>query len=151
MTVWRLSLAKYAGDIYSGQGAKLHGGRWSPPGMSVAYSAESRSLALVEVLAGTDDAERLFQREWVLVPAEVPAEAIEKPARFPDTWRQYPHSPDTQAFGAAWVQARRSVALRVPSVVVPGEFNFLLNPQHPGFKHVKIGKPEPFSFDPRLS
>ncbi|MBI2497892.1 MAG: RES domain-containing protein, partial [Opitutae bacterium] len=42
-------------------------------------------------------------------------------------------------------------ALRVPSVVVPGEFNYLLNPAHPDFKRVKIGKPEPFSFDPRLA
>lgn len=151
MTVWRLSLARYAVTAFSGTGAKAYGGRWSPPGLAVIYSAESRSLALVEVLAGTDDSVRLIKQKWVLLSAEIPEECIEKPARVPDDWRQYPHSPAPQAFGAEWVQARRSVTLRVPSVVVPGEFNYLLNPAHPQFGRVKIGKPEPFSFDPRLA
>ncbi len=151
MTVWRLSSARYAATAFSGEGAKHYGGRWSPPGLAVIYCAESRSLALVEVLAGTDDVDRLFEQEWVLVPADLPADCIEKPARVPEDRRQYPHSPATQAFGAGWVQSLRSVALRVPSVVVPGEFNYLLNPAHPYFAKVKIGKPEPFSFDPRLA
>lgn len=150
MTVWRLSAARYAATLFSGEGAKHYGGRWSPPGLAVIYCAESRSLALVEVLAGTDDVDRLFQQEWVLVPADIPEECIAKPARVPDDWRQYPHPTATQAFGAAWVQTRQSAGLRLPSVVVPGEFNYLLNPAHPDFKRVKIGKPEPFSFDPRL-
>ena len=150
MTVWRLSLARYASNVFSGEGAKRYGGRWSPPGLAVIYCAESRSLALVEVLAGLDDADRLSIKEWVLVPADIPADCLGKPARVPDDWRQYPHTPATQAFGAEWVQNQRSVALRVPSVVVPGEFNYLLSPAHPQFAKVKVGKPEPFSFDPRL-
>lgn len=136
--------------MFNGEGAKHYGGRWSPSGLAVIYCAESRSLALVEVLAGTDDVDRLSQQEWVLVPADIPEDSIGKPARVPDDWRQYPHSPTTQAFGAEWVQSQRSAALRVPSVVVPGEFNYLLNPTHRDFKRIKIGKPEPFSFDPRL-
>jgi RES domain-containing protein len=151
MTVWRLSSTRYAANMFSGEGAKHYGGRWSPSGLAVIYCAESRALALVEVRAGTDDVNRLFRQEWILVPADIPEECIEKPVRVPDDWRQYPHSPTTQSFGAEWVQTRRSVALRVPSVVVPGEFNYLLNPAHPQFAKVKIGKPEPFSFDPRLA
>jgi len=151
MTLWRLSSARYAATAFSGEGAKLYGGRWSPAGLAVIYCAESRSLALVEVLAGTDDADRLSRQEWVLVPADIPEDCMGKPTRVPDDWRQYPHPMATQSFGAEWVQARRSVALRVPSAVVPGEFNYLLNPAHPDFKHVKIGKPESFSFDPRLA
>lgn len=150
MTVWRLSAARYAATVFSGEGARLYGGRWSPAGLPMIYSAEFRSLALVEVLVGTDDSDRLFQQEWMLVPAEIPEECIEKPARFPDSWRQYPYTPETLAVGMAWAKARHRVGLRVPSVVVPGEFNYLLNPAHPDFKRVKIGKPEPFSFDPRL-
>jgi RES domain-containing protein len=80
----------------------------------------------------------------------IPDAAIEKPERFPETWRAMPHSLETQTFGAAWARERRSVTLRVPSAVVPGEFNYLINPLHPDFERVKIGKPERFSFDPRL-
>jgi RES domain-containing protein len=151
MLLWRLSAARHAGTAFSGEGAKRYGGRWSPAGLPVVYAAESRSLALIEVLAGTDDAARLFGQQWVLLSAEVPGNSMEKPKRVPDTWRRFPHSAETQAFGAEWVRSGRSVALRVPSAVVPGEFNFLLNPAHPDFERVKIGKPDPFSFDPRLA
>lgn len=150
LTVWRLCAAKYGASAYSGEGAELYGGRWSPPGLRLAYAAESRSLAVVEVLAHTDEADRLVNIAWVLVPAELPVALIEKPARFPESWRRYPHSPETQRVGAEWAQARRSPALRLPSVMVPGEFNYLLNPAHPDFKRVRLGKPQPFSFDPRL-
>lgn len=150
MTVWRLSAVKYAASLFSGEGAKLYGGRWSPSGWPVVYCAESRSLAVVEILTGLDDTDRLFEQAWVLASADIPEQCIEKPARIPDNWRQFPHTTATQTFGAVWLRARRSAALRVPSAVVPGEFNYLINPAHPDFKRVKLGRPEPFSFDPRL-
>ncbi len=151
MLLWRLSAAKYTRTAYSGEGAELFGGRWSPPGLAVVYCSESRALAVVEVLVNADEADRLLAMQWIMVPAEISADLIEKPGRFPDNWRHYPHPQETQAIGAEWVQSRRSVAFRVPSVVVPGEFNYLLNPAHPQFTRVKVGKPEPFSFDPRLA
>jgi RES domain-containing protein len=151
MLLWRLTAARHADTAFSGEGARRYGGRWSPAGLLVVYAAESRSLALIEVLAGTDDAARLFGQEWVLLSVEVPEDCVEKPERVPDNWRRFPHIAETQAFGADWVQARRSVGLRVPSAVVPREFNFLLNPAHPEFARVGIGAPEPFSFDPRLA
>ena len=114
------------------------------------YCAEARSLAALEVLVGMDDKDRLLAIPWVCIPATLNSELIEKAIAVPSEWRQYPHSPATQAFGAEWVQAQRSVALRLPSTVVSGEFNYLLNPAHPQFARVKVGKPEPFSFDPRF-
>ena len=148
--VWRLCSAKYAETAYSGEGAKLYGGRWSPAGIALAYASESRALAVLEVLANAEDVETLFDMPWVLVPAEFSSTVVEKPARYPESWRQFPHSLETQRFGAEWARAGRSMTLRVPSAVVPGEFNYLLNPAHPDFKHVKIGEPESFNFDPRL-
>lgn len=150
LTVWRLCSAKYAATAYSGEGAELFGGRWSPRGLRLAYAAESRALAVVEVLANADEADRLFSVKWVFVPAGIPAGLVEKPARFPEHWRRYPHPAETQQVGAEWARAARSAALRVPSAVVPGEFNYLLNPAHPDFRRVKLGPAEPFSFDPRL-
>lgn len=119
--------------------------------MRVVYCAESRSLAAMEVLVGLDERERLLEIPWVCIPVALPRALIEMAAQVPSEWRQYPHSTATQAFGAEWVRSQRSAALRVPSAVVPGEFNYLLNPAHPKFTRVKVGKPEPFSFDPRLA
>lgn len=149
--VWRLCAAKYGATAFSGEGAELYGGRWSPAGVPIAYCSESRALAVVEVLANAEERDRLFAREWVFASAEVPAGLIEKPARFPKNWRAYPHGRETQMIGSEWAKARCSAVLRVPSAVVPGEFNYLLNPAHPEFAKVKVGQPEPFSFDPRLA
>lgn len=148
--VWRLCSAKYAAAAFSGEGARLYGGRWSAPGYRIAYCAESRALAMVEVLVNADEQDRLFSLSWVLVSAEIPDALVEKPARFPEDWRQYPHPSSTQLIGSQWAKEQRSLALRVPSAVVPGEFNYLLNPDHPDFTKVKRGKTQPFSFDPRL-
>ncbi len=134
----------------SGDGAYRRGGRWNPPGIRVVYCAESRSLALLEVLANIKRPALLGDQAWVLIPIEIPVNLIEKPARVPDSWRDTPYTAASQAFGAEWVQAQRSAALRVPSAVVPGEFNYLLNPAHPDFKRIKAGQPEPFAFDARI-
>jgi RES domain-containing protein len=150
VTVWRLCSATYADTAYDGEGAKLYGGRWSPVGVPLAYAAESRALAVLEVLANADDPARLTRLAWVLVPAEIDSALIERPSRYPETWAYFPHALASQVFGSTWVEQRRSVALRVPSAVVPGEFNYLLNPAHPAFKEVKIGKALSFDFDPRF-
>lgn len=148
--LWRLCAARYAATAYSGEGARRYGGRWSPTGLAVVYASESRALAVLEVLANAEDPEVLMDMPWALVAAEVPADVVEKPIRVPEDWRVFPHSPATRDFGAAWARDLRSAALRVPSAVVGGEFNYLLNPAHPDFKRVRIGKPEAFAFDPRL-
>ena len=150
LKLWRLCAAKYAGTAFSGDGARLYGGRWSPPGCALAYCAESRALAVIEVLVNTDEAARLVAIDWVLIPAEIPIDTMEAPKRYPEDWRQYPHPRSTQDFGGQWAREQRSLALRVPSVVVPGEFNYLLNPAHPEFSQLKIGKPVPFAFDSRF-
>lgn len=151
LVVWRLCAEKYASTALDGEGARLYGGRWSPRGIRVNYTAESRALAVVEVLAQVDDRARLVDLRWVLVSAEFSETLVEKPSRYPADWRQFPRTMTTQAFGESWATDARTVALRVPSAVVPGEFNYLLNPAHPDFSRVKIAKPEPFTFDPRLA
>lgn len=151
LSLWRLCPAYHASKAMSGDGSYRRGGRWNPPGIRVIYCGDSRSLALVEVLANLREPDFLIDPQWMVLHIEVPEELIEKPKRVPDSWRETPYTSASQAFGAEWVQSQRSVALRVPSVVVPGEFNYLLNPAHPQFAKVKVGKPEPFSFDPRLA
>lgn len=148
--VWRLCAAEHAGTAFSGEGAKQFGGRWSFAGAPVVYCSATRSLCTLEILAHLDEPARLAMRRWVHIAATLPSACVLHPPRVPDTWRKFPHSAETQRFGTIWTQERRSVALCVPSAIVPGEFNYLLNPLHPDFAKVKVAEPEPYEFDPRL-
>jgi RES domain-containing protein len=150
LTVWRLCSRKFAVSAFSGEGARLYGGRWSPPGIAAVYCSESRALAALEVLAHIEDTADFAAIPWVARSIELPVAEIEKPSRVPASWRQFPYIAATQRFGDDWLRTARAVALRLPSAIIPGEFNYLLNPAHPSFPKLRIGKPSPFRFDPRL-
>jgi RES domain-containing protein len=68
----------------------------------------------------------------------------------PADWRAEPPPSSTKRLGDAWVVQARSAILAVPSVIIGGERNYLLNPVHPDFKRISIGKKCPFAFDRRL-
>lgn len=89
--------------------------------------------------------------EWATIPVRIDERLIEIPHALPDDWCNLPAPPSTRQLGSRWVAEIRSVVLRVPSAVVVGEFNYLLNPRHPNFGGLEIGKALTFSFDPRLS
>ena len=90
---------------------------------------------------------------YVLIPAEVPDEFVERvdPGSLEEGWAQQPPGPASQHIGDVWLRDGRSLALRVPSVIVPGEFNFLLSPLHPDFGAISIGEPVPLPIDSRLA
>jgi len=150
-TVWRICLREHAKRAFRGEGARFYGGRWSPPGFAVVYSAESLALACLEILVHTDAEE--LPKELVAVSAEIPG--LVKPLRLessslPANWRQYPAPESLQAIGRGWLQKREYAVLCVPSAVIPAEHNYLINPSHPDFRDVVVRQPEPFSLDPRL-
>lgn len=151
VTVWRLDSRRYSKAALSGSGAFKYGGRWNLQGTRVVYCAESRSLAAMELLVHVEDFEDLVAMEWRATAITLPGDVIERPLQYPQSWRTYPYSTTTQKFGSEWVRSHRSLALRVPSAVVPGEFNFLVSPAHPGFFKLKFSSPEPFGFDARLA
>jgi len=146
---WRLTKTKYLSAAWDGEGAKKAGGRWNRPGVPVVYTSGSLSLALVEVLVHLP-AEILPAYSAVPVAFDDSLVTVVAPGQLPRNWKDSPPPPATQAIGAEWVASRTSAVLRVPSVVVPGEFNFILNPAHDDFGRIRIGTPMPFPFDPRL-
>ncbi len=152
ITVWRLTKAKYAASALSGYGSTLRAGRWHPRGRPVVYCASSPSLALLETLVHVERPD-LLRFDYVAVPVTLQEDHVERlvPKDLPAVWRAWPHPASTQALGARWFDAQRSVALEVPSAVVPHERNVLLNPLHPRFREVVAGDPEPFPVDPRLA
>ena len=89
----------------------------------------------------------------VAIPADIPEGAsitLIKTSELPSNWRATPPPEGLAEAGTRWIEARKTLALAVPSAIIPHELNYLLNPQHPQFKRVRVGAPEPFSFDPRL-
>jgi RES domain-containing protein len=116
----------------------------------VVYTAESRSLASLEILVHTEDTRLLAAVQWVTIPVTFDEKLVEIADPLPEDWRQLPAPASARDWGTRWVAQARSAVLRVPSIVIDGEFNYLLIPRHREFGQLKIGSPLPFSFDPRL-
>ena len=114
------------------------------------YTAETQSLAALELLVHLDWPALL--NRYVLIEVTIDESFILKLElnEWPRNWRASPAPARLQEIGNAWIESGKSVALQVPSAVVPGESNFLLNPRHQEFHRIKIGRPLPFRYDPRL-
>lgn len=151
LSVWRIISKKFTKSAFNGEGARLYGGRWNTPGTPLIYTAESKSLAVLEILVHLDSPDLL--RKYVLFEVTIEDSLVAPldPASLPKDWRQDPPPPDAQRIGDEWATNARSAALRVPSTIVTGEFNYLLNPRHPDFRKLTIGQPQSFFFDPRLT
>jgi RES domain-containing protein len=149
--VWRIVQRKFFKTAFTGEGARLFGGRWNSPGCAVIYTAQSQALAALEILVHLDS-EKLL-RHYLAIPVTIPQHLIERlpPSSLPKNWRAYPATPSTRAIGDAWLARATSPVLQVPSVVIPSESNFLLNPAHSQFSKLPIGKPGPFFLDSRLT
>jgi len=151
MQVWRLVKEKYTDSAFSGEGARRGGGRFNSPGRPVVYTSESLALAELEILVHLPTSRLLAS--YVTFRARLPDEAIETLDRttLPSNWRESPVPRSVQAVGDAWVQSGASLALRVPSAVVPAENNVLINPDHPRFEEMTIEGPFDPDIDDRLT
>ncbi len=147
---WRITKEKYAGKAFDGEGAQLQGGRWSSPGTRIVYTAGSQSLAILEILVHLQQTEVLSS--YVIFEVEFPEKFVETlaPSSLPKNWRTSPAPPTTLAIGDGWIKKSSSAVLRVPSVIVPSEYNFLINPAHSDFGGITIGDQKPLDADARL-
>lgn len=147
---WRLVQRRHVESAFTGIGARTHGGRWNSPGTAVIYASDSRALATLQVLAGVRRPALLDSYEMLQMTLPERTVITVNTADLPTGWRALPPPSGTQRIGDLWVADGRSAVLQVPSVIIPAESNFLLNPAHPDFEDVTIAGPEPFGFDPRL-
>jgi RES domain-containing protein len=141
--VYRLVRAERANEALSGEGARLYGGRWNPRGAAVVYAAESRALAVLETFVhlALEARTMRFLLYAITLPRRPRLRRYAK-ARLPRG--------SSQEIGRSWLEGGGTLALVVPSRIVPQESNYVLNVRHPQFAQLQIGKPEPFSFDERL-
>jgi RES domain-containing protein len=151
MIVYRLSKGKYHQDL-SGKGAERYGGRWNSKGVTLLYTSQSRALAFAEISMHIPLG--IVPKDYYLIAIQFPdaAPILElAEADMPADWRSNPYSDSTQKLGDQFASELKFLVLRVPSAVVPGDFNYLINPYHPMKSEVIIVDVEPFEFDSRFA
>lgn len=151
MRVYRLVKERFAERALDGSGAKTYGGRWNREGHAVVYASDSVALAALELLVHLHRSEVL--NRYRLVTLDLPDDAvlILDDAGLPADWRDDPAPASTAAIGTAWLTGGQSLALSVPSVLIPQQRNLLLNPAHGASGAVfATATLQPFDFDPRL-
>lgn len=151
ITAWRTTRKKYLRDAFSGEGAKQFGGRWNPPGTPMVYTAQSLSLAILELIVHLDDDRDICN--YAAIPVTFPGSLVQvlPESQLPENWFSLPIAEPSQQVGKKWFEEMSSVVLQVPSSVVPRESNFLINPLHPKFSRLRIGTPQPLHIDQRLT
>lgn len=135
--------------MLSGEGALLYGGRWNSPGQPAVYLGDSLALAAMELLVhlGTLEILETYRKMPVYVPEDLVMHI--EPGELPTGWESGPRT-TTRDIGDRWLAGRQSVALQVPSAVVHGDSNLILNPTHPDMRRLSIGRISDFRFDERL-
>jgi len=147
MIVYRITLAIHADKlIASGNPA-----RWNSKDVKVIYTSSSRSLACLENIVHRNSRGLNAQYRTLLIeiPNNLKIELISR-KELQSGWQEFQNTPATQNLGDAWVAKGKSAILQVPSVIIPEECNYVLNPAHRDFAKIKYLRNEAFEFDGRL-
>jgi len=149
MQVWRLFPGRFRDSAFTGVGGLYAARRWNHLGTPMVYTATSRALAALEFFVNLEPNEA--PDDMLIAEATVPDELVEAIdlKQLPRNWRALNHA-RCRDLGSAWAASLRSLALKVPSVAVDGDWNVLLNPKHSQFAKVAIGSLKPFRFDERM-
>lgn len=149
MEVWRLFPERFRSSAFSGIGGLYAAGRWNRVGVAMVYTAGSRALAALEFFVNIEPNEA--PDGLLIAGASVPDELIESLDLdlLPRKWREL-NNETCRKVGSAWAGSGRSLALKVPSAVVDGDWNVLLNPRHSDFRKIQISAPTPFRYDERM-
>ena len=146
LKVWRISEPAHGKASPNGTGAH----RWNSPGTPVIYAAESRALAVLEMLCHLEGSDLL--QPYVLIETEIDESLVQTidVSSLPQNWCADPSPAELKRIGDEWIRSARCPVLRVPSALLPDEHNFLLNTEHVEFRRLIFGEPVPFRFDPSL-
>lgn len=151
---FRIAKRKYSlnkGMMLAGRGALLYGGRWNSPGRAIVYTSQSLALATLEVAVHLNAADKIMAYRSMAL--DIPDELVlpMDPADLPPDWDAMQVEPKAaQSWGDVWFDERISAVLEVPSVVIPSESNYLINPEHPDFDRIQCGPIEKHFLDRRI-
>ncbi len=136
--------------MFSGVGAEAVGGRFNSPGRRAVYAAGSMSLGILELMVQGNARHRLQGLVCASVSFDERYVRCLEVRDLPAGWNSRPVSSVSQCLGDAWFDSQESLVLRIPSVVVPGEYNYVINPRHPDVGRLGLGEVRSVDFDPRI-
>ena len=147
---WRIVNARNSATAFSGDGSRRSGGRWNSRGYRAVYLADSLALATLEVIVHGVSYETL--QNYVCILATIPNKIIQEVdlKSLPRNWRNDQPPAELRELGDRWLNEQKSAALKIPSAVIPVEFNYVLNPRHKDFGKIVIAEPLSLAFDKRL-
>jgi RES domain-containing protein len=151
--VWRIAVEApaYAANDLSGAGAKATGGRWNSPGTPMLYCSANIALATLETLSFLQTGSLPFNRYLVRIELPGPVwDRREVLLPLPAGWDAIPSGLTSRKAGDQWVASKRSPVLAVPSVIVPDEFNVLINPLHAAAAGIVATTVKRWVYDPRF-
>lgn len=150
MEVFRLQRARHGADL-SGMGAAMRGARWNSTGTEIIYTSANRALAMSEIAVhftyATLPAD--FMMFTIYIPDTISVRVVQI-SELPATWNSNPPPITCQTLGNDFVRRNEHCLLKIPSAVVPGDFNVLINPAHREYENIQVLARTPFPFDYRL-
>lgn len=149
MYLWKISKRQHQATAFSGEGGLYASGRWHPQGWRVVYTASSLALATLEIFVHLESDRIPLVAIRAEIPNDIRIQAV-KSEDLPEQWQQISSYPQLQEIGKKWLQTRSTAILQVPSAIVPVEFNYLINPQHPDCQRIKLEPPIVYKLDQRL-
>ena len=144
MIVYRCTLLKHLSSVLSGEGAARYGGRWNSKGIPVIYAAESRIMAVLELVI-RQPIDKICA-DFRIMPLEIPETFVQP--RLPGNWKD--DEAISRRIGDELLQNTDNLIIKVPSALLANSFNYLINPLSPGVAHLKLLKEEPILMDKRL-
>ncbi|HEX5113191.1 MAG TPA: RES family NAD+ phosphorylase [Saprospiraceae bacterium] len=149
MIVYRLSKAIHSNDL-SGTGAEKNGGRWNSKGVAMIYTSQSRALCIAEVAVHLPMG--ILPEDYEMISINIPGRSIFSlpEIQLPKDWKSIPPAQSTKTIGDQFIKNQKQLTMKVPSMIVKDEYNFVINPKHLAMKEVRIICIEPFEFDSRL-
>ncbi|MEN8157929.1 MAG: RES family NAD+ phosphorylase [Bacteroidota bacterium] len=149
MELFRITRKQYSNSVEaSGMVA-----RWNLNGQYVVYTGATRSLSTLELLVNRKNINLAGEYTCMVITATDNAHLVQqiRMTDLPDNWRSRKALSVLQQIGTEWYNSRKSLFLKVPSAVIPAEYNFLINTRHPDFpENISLIRTEPYFWDKRL-
>ncbi len=146
MRIWRIAARRHINTVFSGVGGLYTSGRWHPQGYKISYTSESLALASLEVFVHSETTDIPLACVSAIIPDTTPILEI---TDLPANWQDVAAYPMLQEIGRKWLQAIEYPVLKVPSAIIPVEYNYLIDPEHPDLQ-LQTEQVLEFQFDSRM-